>query len=155
MKYIPLLICLTLPNISFADNWPATIARVKERVETLAAHGLQIGIPNPGNHSLKQIGELHKCAILGRIHGEVAAIAPLEQITVPDLTAQSSDDVKLAYAEGIKSLDVWISVAEFITVESKSFQGFTWNEFCTGKSFVLEDGSLYTIPAGLIKSETN
>ena len=144
-----------IPTISQAAPWPDVIESVKARAAQLTITAEEIGAPDPGNHSIEAIGAVHECAIIGRMLGQVDAILPLEKLTIAEPSNTMTEDEKLAFAEGVKSLYIWIAVADRLVTLSPSDKDMIWNTKCAGQTFTTDDGGIYAIPEGIILPEAN
>ncbi|WP_411892209.1 hypothetical protein [Yoonia sp. SDW83-1] len=132
---------LLLCTSAYAKPWDEVISDVKARTAVLQQEGSRLNMPDPGNHSIDVIGLRHTCAILGRMLGQADKITPLEALAVPEPRNQMTDEQLLDLSEGIKSLYIWINVAENMVDLTTAERKVRWNSDCAGQTVLTETGS--------------
>lgn len=136
MLRILLIVLLGFPAAARAqhDDWPKAIATVSELSETYIAFGLR-KMDSPSLQSaVGQIGlaldiEEHRCAIIGRMLGQIDAVAALESREYPPI----SDALDGYEAANIgASLANWVRQAKIAIGQSEDERIRTWNLDCVG-----------------------
>lgn len=141
------VISLLFAGQAQSKPWNEVIADVQTRADNLLAESQRLNAPAPGNHSIEAIGLTHQCAILGRMLSRDSYITPLEALVIQEPRDNMSDDELLDLSEGIKSLYIWINVAENMVTRTTSEKAVLWNEKCVGQDVFTQTDGIITIPA--------
>lgn len=131
-----LVACLFLPTFALAQNndWAKAIAAVTKTSDAYIEYGLR----ELGSGSVQQaVGvagvftdiEKHRCAILGRMLGQIDVISELETFDYPPL--KDRPDPFEAVEIGV-SLSNWVGEAKTALAQTETERINTWNLDCVG-----------------------
>lgn len=156
MRVLTLLLCLATPGIAQNNDWPKAIAAV----EAASDRYIDYGMVKSGVTSIQQavgvVGisrdvEKHRCAILGRLLGQLDAVAEVELLDYPPLN--DNLDPYEAISFGV-SLSNWVGAAQSLLETNEADRINTWNLDCVGEMGIpAADGIHHDAPEAQFRYE--
>lgn len=130
----PLLMVIALGSMcatARADSWDEAIAIVERSAQDYFDYAVEVGGTGfAGSMYNGYMFSEHRCAVLGRMLGELDAIRHLEEFEYPPMDARSEPHDLLVFSI---SLGNWVSAARWAVDASRDERITRWNLDCVGQ----------------------
>ena len=142
IKVATALLILTSPTETYADTWDEVIPKVQAQSDFLLEEATRLGARDVASSSatitdieyrhLREMRDLHHCAIAGRMLGRTEDILRLEPnyITPSDDASQAQIDHMIL--DGL-SLSAWVIAANELNGMDVALKRRQWNLSCVGR----------------------